>query len=422
MTKLHLKTFSAACVLIRLLVGCSSDPDAPANTTAPPDGDQDSGSSGVDAGGIDAHVEDDAAADAAPDRRIEWDSGGDAGAPVVHEMWARGNAFCARVQRPSGTTVECWGNNTSGELGRGEVTTILTRGTTFKPFPIDSPDAPNFRVVRGSSNLGSVMCGVTNDDELKCWGATYGSSAVRSSVPAEPLRTGVADVSVGPNHACALLTDSRVACWGSNTYDGLLGMGTSGGLVQPVPQVIPNFTADQVSSGVTTTCAVKDGEVWCWGAGHLTGNGSLFNPVTSPTRVAGLSGIKKVQANTYTFALAEDKTLWFWGSGPGSALSYTPMKVPDPTPDDPNRVMSDVEDVAGDCLRFTNGKVRCLSVTGATYRFNEMPRVSDAVRLEPFCALSSAGTLRCWGANAAGQLGVPPTLLPSAPASVEVKL
>ncbi|MBN9162888.1 MAG: hypothetical protein J0I07_18125 [Myxococcales bacterium] len=419
MTKLHLKTFSAACFMIRLLVGCSSDPDAPAGP-ALPDDDRDSGTSHVDAGGGDAHVEDDAASDAAPDRRIEWDSGGDAGAPVVLDMWAHSTTFCARVQRSSGTTVECWGNNNAGQLGRGDVTPIVAMGTTFKPFPIDSPDAPTFRVIRSANATNGTICGVTDDDDLKCWGGAYGTTAVKASVPAEPFLTGVADVSVGQSHACAILTDSRVACWGASS-SGVLGLGTPGGVVQPVPQVIPDFTADQVSCGITTTCAVKDGEVWCWGAGSLTGNGMVFNPVTSPTRVAGLSGIKKVQANTYTFALAEDKTLWFWGSGLESMPSYTPTRVLDPTPDEPNRMMSDVEDVAGNCLLFTNGKVRCLAVVDGVYRFNEMPRVSDAVRLEPLCALSSAGSLRCWGINNAGQLGVPSTQLARSAGSVELK-
>ncbi len=417
MTKLHLKTFSAACFMIRLLAGCSSDPDAPASPALPED-EQDSGVSHLDAGSGGAHVEDDAASDAAPDRQIEWDSGGDAGGAIVHDMWAGGHTFCARVERPSRTTVECWGNNTRGELGRGEVTPLLSTGT-FTPYPIDSPDAPNFREIRTSINLGTVICGVTNDDDLKCWGATYGTSESRSSVPAEPLLTGVASVSVGQNHACAVLTDSRVACWGANT-NGVLGIGTNGGVVQQVPQVIPDFTADQVSSGSTTTCAVKDGEVWCWGNRPSTGNGQVGGVITSPTLVAGLTGIKKVQAHTYTFALAEDKTLWFWGVL-GTSASYTPTKVLDPTPDEPTRVLSDVEDVAGDCIRLTNGKVRCLTVTSGVYRFDEVPRVSDAVRLEPQCALSSAGSLRCWGQNLSGQLGVPQSQLQSTTGSVEIQ-
>lgn len=417
MTKLHLKTFSAACVLIRLLAGCSSDPEAPADPPRPDD-DPDSGTSHVDAGAGDAQLEEEAASDAAIDRRIAWDSGGDAGAPVVLEMWTRGPTFCARVQRPGGTTVECWGNNTFGELGRGDVTPPAMFGATFKPFPIDSPDAPSFRVVRSDNIRRGVMCGVTNDDDLKCWGATYGTTAVKPSVPAEPFLTGVADVSVGPNHSCARFTDSRVACWGANT-NGILGIGASDATIRTVPQEIADFTADQVSSGITTTCAVKDGEVWCWGTPSLTGNGMIFTPVTSPTRVAGLTGIKKVQAHTYTFALAEDKTLWYWGSLAGLP-SYVPTKVLDPTPDDPTRLLSDVEDVAGDCVRLTNGKVRCLAITGVAYRFNEMPRVSDTVRLEPFCALSSAGALRCWGANTFGQLAVPPSQLANATGSVAI--
>lgn len=418
MSKLHLTTFSAACVLVRLLAACGSDPDAPADTAPPPD-DRDSGAPRGDAGSDEADAGD--ASDAAPDRRITWDGGGDAGAPVVLDVWAQGGTFCARVQRSTGTTVECWGLNNTGQLGRGDVTPPVAMGTTFKAFPIDAPDAHTFKVIRTAGPARPTICGVTADDDLKCWGGTYGSSATTASVPAEPLLTGVADVSVGPSHSCAVLTDGRVACWGENP-SGVLGMGTSGGVAQQLPRAIPDFTADQVSTGANVTCAVKDGEVWCWGTGSLTGNGMLFNAITSPTRVEGLSGIKKVQANTFTFALAEDKTLWFWGVGLGNMPSYSPARVLDPAPGEPDRLMSDVEDVAGNCLLFTNGKVRCLAVIAGVYHFDEMPRVSDAVRLEPWCALSSAGSLRCWGSNHAGQLGVASSHLASSAGSVELKL
>lgn len=418
MKKSNLMWLSAAGVAASFLAvaGCSGDPDG----SAPPAEEQDAGqASPVDGGDTDAAESDASIADAKEDRRIDWDSGADAGTPVVLDMWTRGTVYCARVQRADATTVDCWGSNLNGELGRGQASALWT---TMKPAPIASPDAATFKVVRNDGVMRGITCAVNAADQLKCWGSTYGGlEPVEASVPDEPLLTDVDDVDLAQNHACARLKTGQVACWGGN-MTGQLGLGVEDYVDHPAPEVIPGFTADQVSAGVSTTCALKDGEVWCWGLRALVGNGSAFGMLPTPTKVAGLRGIKKVQAGQYTFALAEDKTLWFWGNL-GNRTSYTPAKVLDPTPGDPSRVLSDVEDVSGGCVRLTSGKVRCLPspLNGAPV-FNEIPRVGDAVHISTSCALSAQGTLRCWGDNSVGQLGVLPAVLPSASSGYEIKL
>ena len=419
MNRFGLRISIFACVAAGLLApaGCSEEAGGAARGD---DGqtDEDAGADLADAGELDSQYVDASTSDVVDDRRIEWDSGPEVEAPVVEEIWARGTVYCARLKRANVTTMECWGNNTNGELGRGAVS---PSGTTFKPFPIASAEAATFKkIANNASPPNGVVCAVTANDDLKCWGRSYGGgSTPRPSVPDEPFLTDIADVDMVEANACALSTSGHVACWGGN-MQGQLGLGTVDFVNHPVPQEIPNFTADQVACGMVSTCAVKSGEVWCWGSSAFLGNGIAAGSKATPGRVVGLSDIKKVQMVRYTtFALANDRTLWFWGIL-GNRTSYTPTKVLDPTPGDPNHVLSDVEDIAGGCVRLTNGTVRCLPSSGA-YEFNEVPRVENATLLGDSCALSSAGELRCWGFNNYGQLGLPTSVIPSTTSSIAIK-
>ena len=80
-------------------------------------------------------------------------------------------------------------------------------------------------------------------------------------------------VSVGSYHACALLDDLSIACWGHNGH-GQIGIGTNGRRRHPgrarsgAPGDGPADTAAShwVSSGSYYTCAIiDDGTVRCWG-------------------------------------------------------------------------------------------------------------------------------------------------------------
>ncbi len=407
MNTFKLKILSAVSVAVGFLApaGCSGESDPRAVDHGEDAGEDVSSRTDADAPPADASV-----SDVADDRRIAWDSGADRELATVLEMWTGGLVYCARVKRSSSTTVECWGNNISGELGRGDTS---DDGTTFKPFPVLGPDAPYFKKVANNGNwIRGMVCAVTEGNDLKCWGGSYDSvSPIKASVPDEPFLANVRDVDMAAGTACAVRTNGHVACWGTN-MNGELGLGYTDYVVHPVPEEIPTFTAEQVSCGSASTCALEDGEVWCWGMTSVLGNGPAFGWTPTPTRVAGLTDITKVVVGeSRAFALASDKTLWYWGVLTGMP-AYTPTKVLDPTSDDPNRVLSGVEDIKGSCVRLTDGKVKCLSIkqTGG-YEFTEVGRVADAVSLGDSCALDAAGILRCWGNNSSGQLGLPPTTL-----------
>jgi alpha-tubulin suppressor-like RCC1 family protein len=80
-----------------------------------------------------------------------------------------------------------------------------------------------------------------------------------------PLTTSAAimHVGVGLTHACALLADGSVWCWGDNT-GGQRGDGTT--LQSPAPTAVEGgHSFSELSVGAVHSCARAAGEVWCWG-------------------------------------------------------------------------------------------------------------------------------------------------------------
>ena len=84
-----------------------------------------------------------------------------------------------------------------------------------------------------------------------------------------------ASVSVGSYHACAVLNDGKLMCWGTNEK-GQLGIGVTGGNAW-LPQAVDlgsGRTAKAVSCGKDYTCAILDDDTLrCWGE---NGNNGLL--------------------------------------------------------------------------------------------------------------------------------------------------
>jgi alpha-tubulin suppressor-like RCC1 family protein len=106
-------------------------------------------------------------------------------------------------------------------------------------------------------------------------------------------------VSAALSHTCAVTTDYRVYCWGSNA-DGSLGDGTETDRLSPVP-VVGGLRFRQVDGGDEHTCAVTypDNRAYCWGynAEGGLGNGTFQPRIRStPTAVAGGLRFRQVSA------------------------------------------------------------------------------------------------------------------------------
>ena len=115
--------------------------------------------------------------------------------------------------------VKCWGYNISGQLGDNSTTQRLT--------PVD--------VVSLGSGVAAISaglyhtCALTTAGAVKCWGynalgqlGDNSTSQRLTPVNVVGLGSGVAAISAGAYHNCALITAGAVKCWG---YNGLGQLG-----------------------------------------------------------------------------------------------------------------------------------------------------------------------------------------------------
>ena len=175
--------------------------------------------------------------------------------------------------------VKCWGKGDRGQLGSGA-------GGYRYSIPSSVVDLGEDRtaVSLGKGSLADHACAILDNGDLKCWGRDdygqigdggtigYNENLDFTSGPSEPIdlgtgRTAVA-VALGRSHTCAILDDGSVKCWGSDYWGQLGDGGTSTDQASPVSVDLgPGRTAVAISVGNVHTCAIlDDGSVKCWGS------------------------------------------------------------------------------------------------------------------------------------------------------------
>jgi alpha-tubulin suppressor-like RCC1 family protein len=149
-------------------------------------------------------------------------------------------------------------------------------------------------------------------------------------------------IGAGYVHSLAVKSDGTVWVWGDNSQFEL-GVNSPSASNQAIQT--PGLSGIvAVAGGYLSSIALKsDGTVWAWGydaQGQLgVDPATLPDPLhprsSTPTPVAGLSGIVAIAAGIYQgLALGSDGTVWTWGltglgvagSSPGTA--FTPVAVP----------------------------------------------------------------------------------------------
>lgn len=209
-------------------------------------------------------------------------------------------------------TIRCWGINNAGQLGDGSKTT--------SPNPVQA---------KGVTDAISVAAGIAHtcaliaDGTVKCWGTDgFGLSrgiAVNSPNPTtiNGISSAVA-IAVGRNFSCAVLDNGRVKCWGSDIL-GQLGNAQASGL-SPSPVTVSGITtAKAVSAGLFHACALlADGGVSCWGA-YFPRHSQGFDAI--PVTVDGVPHAAEIAAGgSSACAILEHNQVLCWGGNRNGQL------------------------------------------------------------------------------------------------------
>ncbi|MEK9696341.1 MAG: putative Ig domain-containing protein, partial [Candidatus Poseidoniales archaeon] len=327
------------------------------------------------------------------------------------------DAFCSLTENG---TVVCWGQNEYGRIN-ASASTSDSLEPTIVPMPLgrfatgvavgsesacalldnssvvcwgdsnesrilshwagDGIISPRFIPGLGGSALVTQLqlaydmaCVLLYDGDMKCWGlGSWGnlgqgnttSLSVPSSVSIIPSARSVVQIAVGGFHACALLDNNSLMCWGDNDYSQL-GDGTTTDNLSGVYVELGTRTISSVGAGWLGTCvAYYEGGASCWGRNDygMVGDGTTTARST-PVNVTGL-GANTTFASLHTLfgetcGIATNGSLLCWGDNNGfqAADSYTPGIV----------------DVG------TN-----------------VSTVSVALDTDTACALLSTGEIQCWG-------------------------
>lgn len=281
----------------------------------------------------------------------------------------------------------CWGAGSSGRLGNG-----LTTGSSTPVAVTQAATILADKIVTNISAGGDHTCAIANGLAY-CWGAgssgRLGNNGTSQRLdPVAVIATGVlsgktvTSISAGSEHTCAI-ANGQAFCWG-NGSDGKLGNGGTTNSLVPVTVtqasgVLLGKTVTGVSTSYNHTCVVADGQAYCWGNNFFgqLGNGNTSNS-SDPVPVTGLlSGktVTNISAGAQHTCAVADGQAYCWGDGSSGRLG---------TGNYNQQLNPSLVDVSG----VFSGKT--VTSVGASSHNS--------------CAIAN-GRAYCWGYNAYGQLG-----------------
>jgi alpha-tubulin suppressor-like RCC1 family protein len=304
--------------------------------------------------------------------------------------------------------------------------TVSCPGVTVPPA--NDASAPTAPPDGGPGSVWSVAtgeesaCASSQSGQLKCWGWNYNGKLglgdvedrgdnpdeMGGNLPFVSLGTGIRvttiGVSTGAGHLCALFDNGRVKCWGDNQL-AQLGLGDSVNRGETASQMGDNLpfvdlgtgrTATAISVGAFFTCAILDGgQVKCWGTnrygelgiGDNASRGGAPGQMGDNLPTVDLGSCRTARAVSaggwgHVCAILDDGQVKCWGTNQEGELGLGD-----------NRNRGDQPGQMGDALpavRLGTGRTAVAISTGEFHT----------------CALLDNGKVKCWGENAAGDLGL----------------
>ncbi len=234
----------------------------------------------------------------------------------------------------------------------------------------------------GSVSAGSdSTCGLLINGSAVCWGSNeYGqlgnSSEGGYSTTAKFVSGGYnfSKVDTGGYHACGMMANGSVLCWGRNTY-GQVGDGTDGNNKNSPTFVSGTYKYVDISSGNLHSCGItEEGHGMCWGNNEYgqLGDGTTTNRNT-PTAVSGSHLFIKIVAGIHhTCGIVSDGSAYCWGDNSHGQIGNGSVGGSATAPDE----------------------------VGGGYKYSDI-----AVGYVHSCGLLTNGSVVCWGDNTYAQLG-----------------
>jgi alpha-tubulin suppressor-like RCC1 family protein len=340
--------------------------------------------------------------------------------------------------------VYCWGANDRGQLGQVATSRQCAVGAASLPCETLPTVIDTLADVVAITVGAAHTCARTSKGIVICWGddrygqmgdgqaATMPAANPRAVIRGEEPIDGVLDLASAGDFTCGRNAEGLVWCWGRNDL-GQLGSAATGsvpancsGPCSPRPTQVPglDFRVSLVDAGTdasTDALSEADGEAR-WDAG---GDGGRDAGVDAPDDVTTADGgagdagdagdatepgdvvpVRDAVAapsmvprgiavgGTFGCAVLDDGTVRCWG-------------------DDSLGQLGD-----GQRGRDPQGPVMVIATPGAAAT-NPLQRVvSIAGGVDNACALLADGSLRCWGSNRSGALGIGSTSVQAGPVPV----
>ena len=379
---------------------------------------------------------------------------------------------CRGYKKLAGKAVR---NKSCKELGGTITTTGECRYDFFEPGVTECPDGISGFNAQGNAICSSTttpplvedfvpvvniseyytVCVINKKQSLKCWGKNpngqvgIGNTTDQTSPQGVDLGGKPVSIGSGYNHTCALLTNGTVKCWGENDY-GQLGLGhtTQKHTPQKVTVGGKKRTAVSLKVGTEHACALLDnGNLKCWG---INGAGQVGIDKTSttestPKKVAIDKDrtIKLLEVKSgNSCVILDDGTLQCWGAnragevgiGESDSNKHKPTNV---------KLGGKAESISIGyyhtlCAILDTGTLKCwgangngqLGIGGDSLENQKLPQTVDLGDKETAvfvrndytttCAILATGTLKCWGQNRFGEVGVGDSLTKNTPQTVDL--
>jgi len=304
--------------------------------------------------------------------------------------------------------VFCWGANERSQLGTSDRIRNLIPNKVYEVNNV-------VEIAAGSD----FACARISDGGVACWGrgdlgqTGDGFNETKDRIFATRVSTisTAIGITAGNGHACALLKDKSIQCWGSNDFWQL---GNSSSTLEKLPikvTGIPNAT--QVASGYNHTCALGENSfIYCWGDNRFgqlgNGNKNIFK--AAPSVVLGINKVILLQlgANSSCAITTTPETkCWGWGlDGQLTSTEKANQYFPEST--SLNNLVSVSPGRTKACGIFNkagSSLLYCWGTLIGTYPATGPASLSVSLGYDHGCVVTTLGFIQCFGWNHKGQLG-----------------